>query len=43
MTVEETAKPKKSKTDSERMIIFDPDNRPGVSVLSLLLAFVLWL
>ncbi len=31
---EETAKLiKKSKTDSERMITFDPDNRPGVSAL----------
>lgn len=34
MTAEETAKLiKKSKTDSERMITFDPDNRPGVSAL----------
>ena len=34
MTEEETAKLiKKSKTDSERMITFDPDNRPGVSAL----------
>ena len=35
MTAEETAKLiKKSKTDSERMITFDPDNRPGVSALT---------
>ena len=34
MTPEETAKRiKKSKTDSERMITFDPQNRPGVSGL----------
>ncbi len=34
MTEEETAKRiKKSQTDSERMITFDPDNRPGVSGL----------
>ena len=34
MTAEETAKlMKKSKPDSERMITFDPDNRPGVSAL----------
>ena len=34
VTAEETAKLiKKSKTDSERMITFDPDNRPGVSAL----------
>ena len=34
MTPEETAKRiKKSKTDSERMITFDPENRPGVSGL----------
>ena len=34
MTAEETAKLiKKSKTDSERMITFDPNNRPGVSAL----------
>ncbi len=34
MTAEETAKLiKKSKTDSERMITFDPENRPGVSAL----------
>ena len=34
MTAEEPAKLiKKSKTDSERMITFDPDNRPGVSAL----------
>lgn len=34
MTAEETAKLiKKSKTDSERMITFDQDNRPGVSAL----------
>ncbi len=34
MTAEETAKRiKKSQTDSERMITFDPDNRPGVSGL----------
>ena len=33
-TVEETAKLiKKSKTDSERMITFDKENRPGVSAL----------
>ena len=33
-TEEETAKLiKKSQTDSERMITFDPDNRPGVSAL----------
>lgn len=33
MTAEETAKRiKKSQTDSERMITFDPENRPGVSV-----------
>ena len=33
-TSEETAKLiKKSKTDSERFITFDPDNRPGVSAL----------
>ena len=33
-TAEETAKLiKKSQTDSERMITFDPDNRPGVSAL----------
>ena len=32
MTAEETAKRiKKSQTDSERMITFDPENRPGVS------------
>lgn len=31
MTAEETAKRiKKSQTDSERMITFDPENRPGV-------------
>ncbi len=34
MTAEETAKRiKKSKTDSERMITFDPEGRPGVSGL----------
>ena len=34
MTEEETAKLiKKSKTDSERNITFDPENRPGVSAL----------
>ena len=34
MTAEETAKRiKKSQTDSERMITFDPENRPGVSDL----------
>jgi tryptophanyl-tRNA synthetase len=34
MTPEETAKLiKKSKTDSERTITFDPENRPGVSAL----------
>ena len=34
MTAEETAKLiKKSKTDSERMITFDPEVRPGVSAL----------
>ena len=34
MTPEETAKRiKKSQTDSERMITFDPENRPGVSGL----------
>ncbi len=34
MTVEETAKLiKKSKTDSERNITFDPEGRPGVSAL----------
>lgn len=34
MSAEETAKLiKKSKTDSERMIIFDPEARPGVSAL----------
>ena len=34
MTAAETAKLiKKSKTDSERMITFDPENRPGVSAL----------
>ena len=34
MTAEETAKHiKKSQTDSERMITFDPENRPGVSGL----------
>ena len=34
MTTAETAKLiKKSKTDSERMITFDPENRPGVSAL----------
>ena len=34
MTAEETAKRiKKSKTDSERMITFDPEKRPGVSGL----------
>ena len=34
MTAEETAKRiKKSQTDSERMITFDPENRPGVSGL----------
>ncbi|MGI6229465.1 MAG: tryptophan--tRNA ligase [Tractidigestivibacter sp.] len=34
MTAEETAKLiKKSKTDSERNITFDPENRPGVSAL----------
>lgn len=34
LTAEETAKLiKKSKTDSERFITFDPDNRPGVSAL----------
>ena len=34
MTEEETAKLiKKSKTDSERAITFDPENRPGVSAL----------
>ena len=34
MTPEETAKRiKKSQTDSERMITFDPDHRPGVSGL----------
>ena len=34
MTTEETAKRiKKSQTDSERMITFDPENRPGVSGL----------
>ena len=34
MTAEETAKLiKKSKTDSERMITFDPEMRPGVSAL----------
>jgi tryptophanyl-tRNA synthetase len=33
-TAEETAKLiKKSQTDSERFITFDPDNRPGVSAL----------
>ena len=36
-TEEETAKLiKKSKTDSERMITFDKENRPGVSALSLI-------
>ena len=34
MTAEETARLiKKSKTDSERLITFDPENRPGVSAL----------
>ena len=34
MSAEQTAKLiKKSKTDSERMITFDPENRPGVSAL----------
>ena len=34
VTAEETAKRiKKSQTDSERMITFDPENRPGVSGL----------
>ncbi len=34
MTADETAKLiRKSKTDSERMITFDPENRPGVSAL----------
>ena len=34
MTAEETARRiKKSQTDSERMITFDPENRPGVSGL----------
>ena len=34
MTAEETAKRiKKSKTDSERFITYDPDNRPGVAAL----------
>jgi tryptophanyl-tRNA synthetase len=34
MTAEETAKLiKKSKTDSERNITFDPESRPGVSAL----------
>ena len=34
MSSEQTAKLiKKSKTDSERMITFDPENRPGVSAL----------
>ena len=34
MTAEETAKRiKKSQTDSERFITFDPENRPGVSAL----------
>ena len=34
MTADETAHLiKKSKTDSERLITFDPDNRPGVSAL----------
>ena len=34
MTAEETAKRiKKSQTDSERMITFDPENRPGVAGL----------
>ena len=34
MTAEQTAKLiKKSKTDSERLITFDPENRPGVSAL----------
>jgi tryptophanyl-tRNA synthetase len=34
MTAEETAKLiKKSQTDSERFITFDPDERPGVSAL----------
>lgn len=34
MTAEETAKRiKKSQTDSDRMITFDPDGRPGVSAL----------
>ena len=34
LSAEETAKLiKKSKTDSERFITFDPDNRPGVSAL----------
>lgn len=34
MTAEETAKRiKKSQTDSERLITFDPENRPGVSGL----------
>jgi tryptophanyl-tRNA synthetase len=34
MTAEETAKLiKKSKTDSERHITFDPESRPGVSAL----------
>ncbi len=34
LTAEETAKHiKKSQTDSERMITFDPENRPGVSGL----------
>ena len=34
MTEQETAKLiKKSRTDSERFITFDPDNRPGVSAL----------
>ncbi len=34
MTAEETAKLiRKSKTDSERTITFDPENRPGVSAL----------
>lgn len=34
MSAEETAKRiRKSKTDSERTITFDPENRPGVSAL----------
>ena len=34
MTADETAKLiRKSRTDSERMITFDPENRPGVSAL----------